>query len=285
MRFAVASIANVWDRDLVQRHPTWMALVTALTRFRVFDVEDKRHLPAWTPCLWKPRARRSAGSNVHLVEHVSCAVLDYDAGETIAAASARFADWPHIIHTSFSHTPDAPRFRLVLPLARPCPTALWPLAWPEVAARAGLVDTKCKDVGRIYFVPAIRVEDQPHEAHVEDPGGALFDLDLDRLAALVPTAAPRPVRAAPRQVSPRRQAREINERLKTDPGARARAAAELGAHLVGDRATRIRCPSCGRNDVWYFITPREGGMRGAACNHANSCGWSGWLDELFKAAA
>jgi hypothetical protein len=287
-RWAVATCSNVWDRDIVQRHASWEGLCAALTRFRVIDVSDKRMLPAWIPALWKPGTRREAGRNHLHIEHLSCVVFDFDSGISIDDASARWADWPHIVHTSFSHTPDAPRFRLVLPLARPCPVGLWPRAWAELAKRAGEgIDPVCKDPGRLYFQPAIRWENRPHEARVVDEGSSLLDLELERLVEEERREAE--ARAAQQRLptKPTRSHypegrgadREIQERLKNDSTARARVAELLGARVDNGRAHGIRCPRCARPDVWFLVEP-QAGKRQAECNHRNSCGWRGWLDEL-----
>lgn len=63
-----------------------------------------------------------------------------------------------------------------------------------------------------------------------------------------------------------------------DPVVRAQVAAKLGAAVDGERAYHIRCPNCGRDDVYFFLQPER--RTSAKCNHERGCGWSGPLAEL-----
>lgn len=85
----------------------------------------KATLPCWAPATFKPGARRNSKG----VTELSCLVLDYDDGTDPESASAIWESWFHILHTSWSHTDERPRFRLVLPLASPCPIGFWPRLW------------------------------------------------------------------------------------------------------------------------------------------------------------
>ncbi len=269
------------------RAMSWALLGRSLTTARAPSASGKTELPAWSPALY--RAGVTSRSLEGVVE-VSCLVLDYDDGTPVDAALARWADFPLIWHTSWSHMADGrtPKFRVVLPLARPVPAALWPRAWDAARRRAaGTPDPKCKDASRIYFVPALRDEGAVFEGAVVDAGGALLDLDAERLPATAEERAAELRRLAPppppiaSHGAARRRAE--NERLKTDPVAREWAANRLGARVRGNRAEDIRCPGCGRATA--FSLPAPGAATGAECQHANSCGWLGWVDVLLDASA
>lgn len=106
--------------------------------------------------MWSPASFDGPRSNANAIE-ICAAVLDYDDGTTPEAAVIPWAGFHLILHTSWNHTPDHPRFRLILPLAAPVPAAQWSAAWSWVAARAvGSPDGQCKDPARAYFVPALR---------------------------------------------------------------------------------------------------------------------------------
>ena len=241
----------------------------------------KTRLPCWSPVRCHPASTRG----VPAVEHVTCLVLDYDDGTAIDAAVAPWTDWPLLVATTWSHTREAPRFRVVLVLDRPVPAELWPRAWAWAAERAaGTVDPACKDPSRLYLLPALRGPRAPYRRVVHDPGGQLLDLDWERLPPAEPArtphveADPATHRARPPADPSRARARKV---LRRDGEARRRAAEWLSARISGRRAERATCPACGRASVWFWIEP--GALSTAQCHHKNSCGWWGHLDELLDA--
>ncbi len=273
---------SVFDhaRDAVPKPRTCTvdALVQALTRFPVIDAANKLDLPAWSPARFVPGRARS----VDAVVDVSCLVLDHDEGDPGAALAA----WSGLIavaHSTWSHTEDAPRFRVVVPLARPIPADRWAAAWSWAAARAPQADRACKDASRLYFRPAVPAPDAPRFAHVQN--GDLLDL----LPLLPPPPAPAPARAdrVTLVVPARLREHAVAVRLSRDPWSRERVAAELGATLSGEgdrrRASGVACPACARASVWFYLAPSR--QHRARCNHRNSCGWVGRLDELILRGA
>lgn len=121
----------------------------------------KETLPCWAPATFKPEAKRSSRNVLEL----SCLVLDYDDGTTPDEARAIWEQYFHIVHTSWSHTPESARFRLVLPLARPCPVAFWPRLWAWAEEHCGhTIDPACKGASRMWTLPAVPTEASPREA-------------------------------------------------------------------------------------------------------------------------
>lgn len=230
----------------------------------------KALLPCWSPTVYAPGATRGSAG----VLAVTALVLDHDDGLSIEEALRPWADWPLLLHTSWSHRAEHPRFRIVLPLDRAVPARVWPRAWRWAWARAGgRIDEACKDPARLWLLPAVPDAEQPYEARVEDPGGELLDLDWQRLPPApeeLPT--PRvPVEAAPAAV---------RRLLRTSREHRERAAQLLGARILARRAEGMRCPACGRRSVWFWLEP--GTQDGARCQHQRTCGWWGGLDELLR---
>lgn len=315
MSFRLSTFRSAFDPHPRGCSSSYPALVKALTNFRVLDrlpwwcgdckaggdfeegpacpecgaerSADKRGVPAWSPATYPEGVRRSKGA----VTHVSCLVLDYDNGTTMDAASEVWRQWPHIVHTSWSHTEEHHKFRLVLPMARPVPVKFWPRVWAWAEKHSGCeIDTACKDPSRLYFVPAIRSADWPHEAREVDEGGThLLDTAFEKLPLTKEEreAKEREVRRKSRCAALRKRpdsrpwvARRAAQRLlNEDPGAREQAAAHLGARLMGGKAKGAKCPGCGRASVWWLIEPHS--MAQAQCDHRNSCGWHGWLDQLL----
>lgn len=266
----VSFFSSIRSREPEGRAIPWSKLSSWLCDVRVHDVDDKRDLPVWSPVSYTDGATRGSAG----VESVSCLVLDYDDGTSIEDAERTWAPWAHVVHTSWSHTVSAPRFRVVLPLAGPVDRADWPGVWTWAHARSPNVDAACKDAGRIYFVPARRSQDAPWYSRTHDGPW------LDPSQVVVPDqSGHRQRRSSPTT----RASRAVCDALKNDHGARSWAAGALGAVTTGEppRADKIQCPSCGDASVWFFLAP--GQRAGADCKHLNSCGWSGFLDELLDA--
>lgn len=268
---------NVWDVRPVARSCSAGGLARSLTTFPVIEVANKLDLPAWSPARFAPGATRKAAT----VEAVSCLVLDHDAGEPEAALAA-WDGWMAILHSTWSHRADAPRFRVVVPLARPVPRERWGAAWSWAAERSQGADPSCKDPSRLYLRPALPHAGAPHLERVQV--GEVLDV-----LPLLPAEPPPPKRPAKAAlvVPARLRDRAVGVRLGFDPESRERVAAEIGATITGDgtdrRAVRIPCPACGDPSVWFYIAPTR--LRFARCNHRKSCGWKGPLEALLLRGA
>ena len=118
----------------------------------------KRDLPAWSPALYSQGERR-ANKNV---QAITALVYDYDstttAPETIIGTLSqrglRFA-----VYTTWSHTPQKPRYRVVLFLSRSLSPFEYERAWPRGLSFIGLsdgVDEQAKDISRNYILPVRR---------------------------------------------------------------------------------------------------------------------------------
>ena len=256
---------------------------------RTVRASSKDRLPLWSPTIYRPGAARGAAG----VFSITCLVLDFDDGTPIEAHHA-WDQWPHLVHTSWSHTADHPKWRLVVPLAVPVRADDWPLAywvaldiWQTLRpAGAGMPDAACSDPCRIYYLPAER----PGYRAIEADDGELgswplcllpVDTTLWRNARQLmdPPRAERS-RPAARRINAESMEQQVRSALRTDPALRRAVAERLGGTIIEDRGIvrGITCPSCGRPDVWYVIDPAR--RKTAKCNHQNSCGWWGHLDEI-----
>jgi len=114
--------------------------------------EAKKDFRLWAPLLFVPGGKRDAAD----VLHVSCLVLDYDDGTPIDEANDVWRPWFHIIHTTWSHRPEHPKFRVVLPLARPVDPAGFLEVWRWAEDRTGFaIDPTGKGVSRAYAIPVV----------------------------------------------------------------------------------------------------------------------------------
>jgi hypothetical protein len=152
--------------------------------------EPKLHLPAWVPADfvdlsdWESQAAEwgpapggldapwSKRKAVYVLS-VTAMVLDLDEAFDRAKADVLCAPWVHFGHTSWRHTPEAPKARLVFPFRAAVPVADWLPVWAAgarwAAAHGLTTDPACKDPCRAYFLP---VRPPGREEHFEVWGGA-----------------------------------------------------------------------------------------------------------------
>lgn len=243
--------------------------------------ESKSSLPAWSPTWYAPGTTRGKAN----VEQVTCLVFDLDDGMPVDAARELFSQqgWTFFLHTSWSHSPEVEKFRLVFPLWEMVPAVQWPRAWraalamwSEVVGDEWSPDTRCCDASRIFYLPAWRAE-QSSRGRFAGRGGSFLELDWQSQ----PVEAPRPEVPdvpMPRMVTGGRIQAEIRRKLSEDPAARKALGRALGGAVGADLVRGVRCPKCNRRDVWFPVHPDK--KRTAECNHRNSCGWFGGLAEL-----
>jgi hypothetical protein len=180
--FAIALFAR-YDRPAVEQRTAGLGdLVDLLTTSG--ELDDKRQARCWSPTRYADgmRSRANAG-----VAEVSALVFDLD---RVPPEPGRLAGVCWIGHTTWSHRPGAPRWRVVIPLARPVPAKDWAEVWRR--ARAALcpeADPQCKDASRQYYLPSHPVGVAPEATCHRGP---LLD------AATLPPLPPEPERPTPR---------------------------------------------------------------------------------------
>lgn len=146
-----------------------------------------------------------AGANVHAVT-----MLGYDIEAIAGIQRPAPADlhlrctslgWRHWIATTFTHAPEAPRYRLILALTEPLAPDLYRKVWSLPLEQLGLLDCAdavCRDPARLFLLPACRRE----RAHLFElyhgEGAALDSRTLAALwaarEAMKPKLAPPPTR-------------------------------------------------------------------------------------------
>jgi hypothetical protein len=272
----------------VGRDLDWPTLVRALSDFR-FVAGDKdlrrRSCPLWSPV--QLTAPRRLNRNVSAV---SCLVLDYDDGISLFDAAIRWEGYRMHGYTTWSHTADAPRCRVVLPLASPIPGPMWTPVYRDILGRQGLeADPQCIDPSRAFYLPAIGAGG-PHSVHTVD--GDLLDLSTAAADAHKRAEAEKARIESRRRANLDRVRRDVDNQgdaekaaakiLALDPDARLALAESVGADVVtlgagSIMARRAPCPQCGGAEVWWSID------RGwARCNHANSCGYAAPLYDYAR---
>lgn len=180
---SIATFTGRTDTTPVAKSLTWPQLSQVLTRHTRRAVKDG---PLWSPTLYRDGAsRRNDG-----VEAITAGVLDLDhlAPGAIDEILKRLDGYRWVAHTTHSHTPAAPRWRLVLPFSAPAPAADWPDVWGRLAALIPEADPARKDLSGMYYWPSCPPDATP-EARPSDGGDLLDPYSLPP----VERPAPRPV--------------------------------------------------------------------------------------------
>jgi hypothetical protein len=126
------------------------------------ETSRKEDAALWSPVTYKPGGMRVKGQTEANIATVHAVVLDYDGkpeAVSIERAQEVWGVFEHVIYTTFQHTPDKPRFRVVLPLTRPVTTDEFRRVWAWVhrfASERGVGFDPLSDPGRIYYIPTRR---------------------------------------------------------------------------------------------------------------------------------
>jgi uncharacterized protein (DUF927 family) len=185
---AISGFKNEIDNIPLQQEMTWADVRRRLSQHQ--ERPTKIGAQAWSPTKYKPGATRKNGG----VESISCAVLDIDNGTPLADVRGKLDGYAFLAHSSFSHTDEHPKYRIILPLNTPSPADNWPLHWARINHWLGNInDPTTKDQARIYFIPCHPPGSQPF---VEVGQGKPLDIEElpelpEGLASTIKTAQSR----------------------------------------------------------------------------------------------
>lgn len=187
--FQISEYYNCKDNDPKAKAHTWESFCAAFAKHAVRPQKDG---PAWSPASFGKGKTRS----VENVNCVSMAVIDVDGGDPLDAILPRLASFACLIHSSFRHTPELPKYRIIIPLATPVSQAEWPLVWARTNALVGgCNDPATKDAARLYYKPVHAPDVQHHFVKMQE-GRALKVADLPELKEGIPQ---RPITFFPRK--------------------------------------------------------------------------------------
>lgn len=142
-----------------RQEETWETLLSHGWWRRPVVVADKVTSRGWSPATFAADRRAKAG-----VEAVHALVLDYEAPEgephtPVDDALDLWAGSLGLLHTSYSHSPERHRSRLVLALSRAVSAQEYPVLWRWAASRCAeaghSIDEACRDPSRLWFLPAV----------------------------------------------------------------------------------------------------------------------------------
>jgi P4 family phage/plasmid primase-like protien len=110
------------------------------------------------------------------VEEVHALTIDVD--HDVEDADRFLALFPYegVAYSSFSHTEENPRFRVVIPYTEPIPPKLQVQVWGWANRHSGeVIDPKCKDATRLYYLPRYANEETEGIAWVKMLSGVPFN--------------------------------------------------------------------------------------------------------------
>jgi len=112
---------------------------------------DKDHA-GWLPASLKIQ---TVGRKQENIEKLYFVVLDCDGGISFKDAAAKLEGYEAVIHTTYSHTKDFPKFRAVLPLAEPIrPDQIKPFFDFMQERFDNKLDRACMEPARMFYLPA-----------------------------------------------------------------------------------------------------------------------------------
>ena len=153
LRIELAFFKNELDNSPRNEVVAWDQLVAKLS---TFDTREKKSGPCWSPTSYTAGAKRGNAG----VEAITVAVLDVDDGTNPETIRAKLdtAGLAYLVHSTFSSTPEHPKYRVVIPLAAPVPVAEWPGVFPRlcVLLTDGHTDPATKDPARISYLPSAK---------------------------------------------------------------------------------------------------------------------------------
>ncbi len=217
----IAEFSDRRDTMPRRRRIRWSELARTLSRHHERNEKDG---VLWSPAAYEHGARRGNDG----VQAVTALVFDLDHAEP---PRGLLGGVEYVATTSYSHTPEDPHWRVVIPVTRPVTRDEWPEVWSR--ARFWLcpqADQACKDPARFYYWPACPTS---AERLAEHHKGTLLDPD---------SLPPMPKDSKPEAVT-ERSARLLVERPvgETDPvAARLNRGRRAALRLIAREAVRAR---------------------------------------------
>lgn len=186
--FVLALFASKTDREPRQIELSRDRLLARLT---THEEREEKDGPLFSPTRYREGQKRGLKG----VSALSLLVLDFDRGTPPERLTPSWERWEYVLYSTFSHTPESPKWRAVFPLAREVPAEEWPALYRRLAAAlgGGETDPACKDASRIYYWPSCPPGAPRFAEH--HPGAPLDPDDF-------PEPEPAPAPAPPRPKAP-----------------------------------------------------------------------------------
>ncbi len=174
-------------KDMTPTEVTWEELQTVfakIDRKGVMNLSDylvasdkmkkeDKDGSAWIPCSTiNPTGSRTQSN----MDEAYCLVLDIDTGMQLDDVKKRIGGFEAVIHSSYSHSPEHPKWRVVFPFLAAVPANNIGKIFDYFQERFdGLLDSACgHDPARLYYLPACPA-DAEHLFYYEHLEGEFLD--------------------------------------------------------------------------------------------------------------
>ena len=192
-KLPIAYFESATDTVVRQDSLTWPELVAKLTApHKIIPVNGlaamppgskewkdaldraKKSYPLFSPVLYKPNCPRASAN----VQEVFCFAADLDDVSPAEFAQVR-KSWEGLtwcLYSSVKHRAEAPRLRVVFPLAAPVLASEWPRVWLKLTYHltSNHNDPATKDAARMHFLPIVPAE-LSEDATSDAAEGSLLD--------------------------------------------------------------------------------------------------------------
>ena len=165
-------------------------------------VRSKELVKLWSPARYMDGASRGLEG----VAEVTMAVFDFDDGHEPEDFFDLWDGLEFVAHSTFSSTPDKPKWRAIFPLLAPVPAAEWPAVVRKLRAAltADVSDPSCTDASRMFYIPSCPIGGESFAWAVARSGELLDPSIFDDVSeepgtdpVLLPSTGDVPVSSAP----------------------------------------------------------------------------------------
>lgn len=148
LTFQISEFGNSRDNHPKPKTYSWDSFCKA---YSVNVEQCQKDGPAWSPVSYAEGVTRKKEH----VQYVSMAVIDVDNGTLISTFLQHLEGIAFLTHSSYSHTPEHPKYRVIIPFAKPVAADQWAEVWLRVNQLVGgCNDPATKDASRLYYKPA-----------------------------------------------------------------------------------------------------------------------------------
>lgn len=175
MSLKLSLFRSITDTEPQTQETSWRQLIADLGPHTTYYT-DKFSVPAFSPATF--RGTRTARN----VEEIHFGVLDLDSISLsdLDDLCLRVEGYRYILYSTWSHRPDRPCARLLIPFDRPVKPSDWSNVWQRLHTEfGGYGDPSCKDLSRLYFVPSCLQSELKHAFYFSEIEGKSFFVASD----------------------------------------------------------------------------------------------------------
>lgn len=180
--FTFCKYSDQFDNKPIPISNTWLEFCDL---FKTHRKRNTKNGNCWSPCRYVTGTTRG---NQNVAE-ICMAVIDIDNGVPLESLIEKINGYTYLIHSSYSHTQEKPKYRAILPLVKPIENTEWPETWLRINAWLGSInDPSTKDSSRLYFMPSCPLDSKEHFVKIGN-GKLLNVCDLPELPVTVSKSA------------------------------------------------------------------------------------------------